>query len=81
VVGMAALLTAVTRTSITSIAVVIEMTAGSSMLPPMLTACFAAMLVSTPMRDAPPHDSMRERTLRIQQCDKRIECGRRIRAW
>jgi chloride channel protein, CIC family len=73
VVEMAALLTVVTRTPITAIAVVIEMTAGSSMLLPMLTACSAAMLVPTLMRDAPPYDSLRERTLRIQQGDKRIE--------
>ena len=66
VVGMAAVLTAVTRTPLTSIVLVIEMTASFAMFLPMLIACFSAMLVPTLLRDPPIYDSLRERTLRIQ---------------
>ena len=65
-VGMAAVLTAVTRTPLTSIVLVIEMTASFAMFLPMLIACFSAMLVPTLLRDPPIYDSLRERMLRIQ---------------
>ena len=66
VVGMAALLTAITSTPLTAIVLVTEMTASVTMLLPMLGACFAAMLVPALLRDPPIYDSLRERTLRIK---------------
>jgi CIC family chloride channel protein len=61
VVGMAAFFTGVVRAPVTGIALIIEMTAGFTLLLPMLGACFAAMLVPTLLRDEPIYDSLRER--------------------
>ena len=61
VVGMAAFFTGVVRAPITGIVLITEMTAGSSLLLPMLGACFAAMLVPTLLRNEPIYDSLRER--------------------
>jgi CIC family chloride channel protein len=70
VVGMAAFFTAVVRAPVTGIILVTEMTASFTLLLPMLSACFAAMLVPTLLRDAPIYDSLRERTLRSQEREK-----------
>ena len=61
VVGMAAFFTGVVRAPITGIVLITEMTAGSTLLLPMLGACFAAMLVPTLLRNEPIYDSLRER--------------------
>src|SRR5262249_35330290 len=66
VVGMAAFFTAVVRAPLNGIILVTEMTGSFTLLLPMLSACFAAMLVPTLLRDPPVYDSLRERTLRIQ---------------
>jgi CIC family chloride channel protein len=71
VVGMAAFFTAVVRAPLTGIILVTEMTGSFTLLLPMLSACFAAMLVPTLLRDPPVYDSLRERTLRIQKRDER----------
>ena len=71
-VGMAALLTAVTRTPLTGIELVIEMTASFAMFLPMLVSCFTAMLVPTLLGNPPIYDSLRERTLRIQGSERRV---------
>ncbi len=63
VVGTAALFTAVVRAPITGIVLITEMTASTTMLLPMLGACFTAMLVPTMLRDPPIYDSLRELTL------------------
>jgi CIC family chloride channel protein len=63
IVGMAAFFTAVVRAPVTGIILVIEMTASFTLLLPMLSACFAAMLVPNLLRSAPIYDSLRERTL------------------
>jgi len=63
VVGMAAFFTAVVRAPLTGIILVTEMTASFTLLLPMLSACFAAMLVPNLLRSAPIYDSLRERTL------------------
>jgi CIC family chloride channel protein len=60
VVGMAAFFTGVVRAPITGIVLLTEMTAGSTLLLPMLGACFAAMLVPTLLRNEPIYDSLRE---------------------
>jgi len=44
---------AVVRASVTGIVLVIEMTASFTLLLPMLVACFAAMLMPNPLRNAP----------------------------
>ena len=64
VVGMAAFFTGVVRAPLTGIALVIEMTACMTMLLPMVGACFAAMLVTTLLRDPPIYESLRKETLR-----------------
>ncbi len=61
IVGMAAFFTGVVRAPITGIVLIIEMTAGFTMLLPMLGACFAAMLVPTVLGNSPIYDSLRER--------------------
>ncbi len=64
VVGMAAFFTAVVRAPVTGIILVIEMTASFTLLLPMLSACFAAMVVTNLLGNAPIYDSLRERTLK-----------------
>ena len=64
VVGMAAFFTAVVRAPLTGIVLVIEMTASFTLLLPMLSACFAAMLVPNLLGNAPIYDSLRERILK-----------------
>jgi CIC family chloride channel protein len=64
IVGMAAFFTAVVRAPVTGIILVTEMTGSFTLLLPMLSACFAAMLVPNLLRSAPIYDSLRDRTLR-----------------
>jgi CIC family chloride channel protein len=70
VVGMAAFFTAVVRAPLTGIILVTEMTASFTLLLPMLAACFTALLVPTLLGNPPIYDSLRERTLRIQEREK-----------
>jgi chloride channel protein, CIC family len=69
VVGMAAFFTAVVQAPVTGIVLVIEMTAGFTMLLPTIAACFAAMLVPNLLRGVPIYDSLRERLCRLQQSE------------
>jgi CIC family chloride channel protein len=64
VAGMAAFFTGVVRAPLTGIVLVIEMTASFTLLLPMLSACFAAMVVPTLLANAPIYDSLLERTLK-----------------
>ena len=57
IVGMAAFFTAVVGAPVTGIILVIEMTGSFTLLLPMLSACFAAMLVTSLLRSAPIYDS------------------------
>jgi CIC family chloride channel protein len=59
VVGMAALFTAVVRAPLTGIILAIELTGSFTLLLPMLSACFAAMLVPTFLDDPPIYESLR----------------------
>ena len=70
VVGMAALFTGVVQAPVTGIVLVIEMTAGFTMLLPMIAACFAAMLIPNLLRGAPIYDSLRERLFRLQNATR-----------
>jgi CIC family chloride channel protein len=69
VVGMAAFFTGVVQAPVTGIVLVIEMTAGFTMLLPMIAACFAAMLVPNLVHGAPIYDSLRERACRLQRTE------------
>lgn len=60
VVGMAAFFTAVVRSPVTGIVLVIELTGNSTLLLPMLCACFTAMLIPTLLRDPPIYEALRE---------------------
>ena len=71
VVGMAAFFTGAVRAPLTGIVLVIEMTASTAVLLPMLGACFMAMLVPTLLRDAPIYDSLREHILASRTGRKR----------
>ncbi|MFE9630054.1 ClC family H(+)/Cl(-) exchange transporter [Streptomyces sp. NPDC006463] len=61
IVGMAALFTAVVRAPVTGITLVVEMTGTTSLLVPLLAACFAATLTADRMGSPPIYDSLRLR--------------------
>jgi CIC family chloride channel protein len=64
-VGMAAFFTAVVRAPLTGIILVTEMTASSTLLLPMLAACFSAMAVATLLGEPPIYDALKQRTLKL----------------
>lgn len=66
-VGMAALFAGVVRSPMTGIVLVAEMTGNVTMLLPMAAASFGAMLLAAWLRDPPIYDSLRERTLHLEQ--------------
>jgi chloride channel protein, CIC family len=66
VVGMAAFFTAVVRSPLTGIVLAIELTGCFTLLLPMLSACFAAMLLPTLLREPPIYDFLREGPLQSQ---------------
>jgi CIC family chloride channel protein len=66
VVGMAAFFTGVVRAPLTGIILVAEMTGSVTMLLPMLGACFAAMLLTTLLRNPPIYDSLLKRIEKMQ---------------
>jgi chloride channel protein, CIC family len=70
VVGMAAFFTAVVRAPVTGIILVTEMTGSFTQLLPMLAACFTAMLIPTLLRDPPVYESLKERTMRIDERER-----------
>ncbi|MGW0750826.1 ClC family H(+)/Cl(-) exchange transporter [Streptomyces sp. NPDC002587] len=61
IVGMAALFAAVVRAPVTGITLVVEMTGTTSLLVPLLAACFAATLTADRMGSMPIYDSLRLR--------------------
>lgn len=65
VVGMAAFMSAVNRSPLTAIVLVLEMTGNFPIFLPMLCACYSAMLVPTLFRDCGLYDRLRERLLEI----------------
>ncbi|HKF62490.1 MAG TPA: H(+)/Cl(-) exchange transporter ClcA [Dongiaceae bacterium] len=70
VVGMAAFFTGVVQAPVTGIVLVTEMTASFPLLLPMISACFAAMLIPNLLGAAPIYDSLGARTLRLQKPDR-----------
>jgi CIC family chloride channel protein len=61
---MAAFFTAVVRAPVTGIILITEMTSNFTLLLPMLSACFTAMLVPTLLGNEPIYDSLREHASR-----------------
>lgn len=62
--GMSAFFAAVVRAPLTGIAVIIEMTAISSLIMPMLLTAAMAVAVASAMRSPPIYDTLRQRMLR-----------------
>ncbi len=60
-VGMAAFFGATVRAPVTGIVIVVEMTATTSVVVPMLAATAAAVLAAELLRSPPIYDSLRER--------------------
>jgi chloride channel protein, CIC family len=65
-VGMAAFFAGVVRAPLTGIVLVTEMTANTSLLLPMLCACFTAMLTPTLLGNEPIYESLRVQPLRSE---------------
>lgn len=63
-VGMAAFFAGVVRAPLTGIVLVTEMTGNVTMLLPILTACFAAMIVPALLGNAPIYETLRDRITR-----------------
>lgn len=59
---MAAFFAAVVRAPITGIILIIEMTGSFTLVLPMLSACFAAMVVPTLLDNEPIYEPFRQRT-------------------
>jgi chloride channel protein, CIC family len=66
-VGMAAFFTGVVRAPLTGMVLVIEMTGNSSLLLPLLVACFGAMLVPMALRDEPVYSALRQRAAKHER--------------
>jgi len=76
-VGMTAFLTAVMRSPLTAIALVVEMSQDASYLVPMLAACFAAIAVCELMRSAPIYDTLIDRIPEARAAEGRMAAGGR----
>ncbi len=61
IVGMATFFAAVVRAPFTGIVLIVEMTATTTLLVPMLASCFAAVFVCTVLHGEPIYDSLLER--------------------
>jgi CIC family chloride channel protein len=61
IVGMATFFAAVVRAPFTGIVLIVEMTATTTLLVPMLASSFAAVLVATALGNKPIYDSLRAR--------------------
>ncbi|MFN8466916.1 MAG: H(+)/Cl(-) exchange transporter ClcA [Caldilineaceae bacterium] len=66
IVGMAAFFVGVVRAPFTGIVLVVEMTATTTLLVPLLIASFGAMLAATLLRGEPIYDTLRTRMLRSE---------------
>lgn len=71
-VGMTAFLTAVMRSPLTAIALVIEMSQNASHLVPMLAACFAAIAVCELVRSVPIYDTLIDRIPEARAAEVRM---------
>lgn len=66
-IGLAAFFTATVRAPVTGIVLATEMTGSTTLLPPMLGACAAAMLVATLLRSEPIYDQLTARAVRANR--------------
>lgn len=67
VVGMGAFFAGVVRAPLTGIVLITEMTGSSSLLLPLLSACFGAMLVAEGLREPPIYAALRRRAARKER--------------
>lgn len=67
IVGMAAFFAAVVRAPFTGMVLIVEMTATTALLVPLLAACAAAVLVASLLRCPPIYDTLKERMLDARQ--------------
>lgn len=67
VVGMAAFFTAVVRAPLTGLILIMEMTANTTLLMPMLAACLSASIAPALLGSAPIYDTLRQRMLHPDQ--------------
>ncbi len=67
VVGMAAFFTAVVRAPLTGLILIMEMTASTTLLLPILAACLSASIVPPLLGSAPIYDTLRQRMLHPDQ--------------
>jgi CIC family chloride channel protein len=63
IVGMAAYFTAIVRAPLTGIILIAEMTAGYSLLLPLLAACFTSYAIAELCRESPIYEALLERSL------------------
>jgi CIC family chloride channel protein len=73
VVGMAALFTGMVQAPVTGIVLAVEMTASFPLFLPMISACFAAMLVPNLLGGTPIYDSLGARTLRSRKPESPVD--------
>jgi chloride channel protein, CIC family len=76
-VGMTACLTAVMRSPLTAIALVVEMSQNASQLVPMLAACFAAIAVCELLRAQPIYDTLIERIPEARAAEARMAAAQK----
>ena len=67
VVGMAAFFTAVVRAPLTGLILIMEMTASTTLLMPMMAACLSASIAPALLGSAPIYDTLRQRMLHPDQ--------------
>lgn len=67
IVGMAAFFSGVVRAPLTGIVLVGEMTGNSSLLVPSVFASFTAMMAAAFLGDRPIYESLRDRTIRLEE--------------
>ncbi|MGH8616363.1 MAG: H(+)/Cl(-) exchange transporter ClcA [Burkholderiales bacterium] len=67
VAGMASFFTAVVRAPLTGLILVVEMTATTAAIVPMLAACAGALIVPALLGSPPIYDTLRERMLRANR--------------
>ena len=77
IAGMAAFFTAVVRAPLTGIVLIAEMTSTTTLMVPMLAACFAATLTATLLGSDPVYDTLRKRMLRVRRPYRRGELAPR----
>jgi chloride channel protein, CIC family len=71
IIGMSTFFTAVVRAPFTGIVLIVEMTATTTQLMPMLAAAGTAMLAATLLRGLPVYDTLRLRMLRREAAETR----------